>query len=73
MSSLAEVEAQALSVVTSFLEMNYSCECGSDPECPGEVFEAHVLLEALRPVLHRERDLQLAAAAAPVDSPHLQG
>jgi hypothetical protein len=69
MSTVAEAEAQALSIVTSFLSTNYPCGCDQDPDCPGEGNEAQSLLDLLRPVLHRERDLQLAAASPSTERP----
>lgn len=35
----------AISKVAKFLEMNYPCKCGNDPECPGEIYEAEAIVE----------------------------
>lgn len=35
----------AILKVAKFLEMNYPCSCGDDPECPGSIYEAEAIVE----------------------------
>jgi hypothetical protein len=48
-----DIAAQALSAATKFLEDNYPCECGSDPDCGGEAHEAGLLIAMLWPILRQ--------------------
>lgn len=58
---MTELEAAdgAVASIQRFLEANYPCACGADPQCPGEYFEAEALAEIVRPILHTERDAEL--------------
>ena len=62
LESPTAIANKAHGVIRSFLGANYHRGCGS--ECPGEAAEASELLRLLRPILHRERDFELARKAA---------
>ena len=45
MSNVNIDKETAISKVAKFLEMNYPCSCGDDPECPGSIYEAETIVE----------------------------
>lgn len=45
MSNVNIDKETAILKVAKFLEKNYPCSCGADPECPGEIYEAEAIVE----------------------------